>query len=172
MSIIGPGGIKTEENTNIVKPGEIIEWTPADPTQPIIIEPGPITVQLTPEIRIPTREDAINIPGDDDERVFVVKANGEDVLRILQADAERKQRAATRPPIEGKINIPGAEEWPYAIKLSPRAPRPDLKFNPETFTYISANVKSRQPYRIVQLHPTVLLPPRTRPDDHISTRPW
>ncbi len=172
MSVIRPGGPVPEPQLNIVKPGDTVEWPKVDPGGPIIIKPIPITVQLRPRPLL--HEATINFPGDDDERDFVVYPTKEEILRISRTNAEAKQRARERahqPLPEAKIFTGEEEPWPYAVKLSPRAPRPNLKFNPETFAHTPTTVKINQPYTLKE-ESIIYLPIKSTPDGNITIRPW
>lgn len=175
MSIIRPDG-PVPELPRSVKPGDTVKWPEVPPTkETIIIKAEEIIYQPTPKTQLPPlRKDAINIPGEDTNRDFVMKPTTEDLLRILQADADAKWRAherALQPLPPAKIYNPDEEEpWPYAIKLAPPAPRPNLKFNPETFTYIPNHVKSRQPYQVMSETKINWAPP-TNPPAHIAVKP-
>lgn len=176
MSVIRADGPATEKTPNIIKPGDKpVELSEVKSAGPIIIKPTAIPYPPPkPRALTPIRKDAINFPGDDNERDFVMKPTMEDLLKILQANANAKQRAYERtlqPLPPARIYDPDEEEpWPYAIKLGPRAPRPNLKFNPETYTYIPNHVKNRRPYQINPETKTNWAPP-TNPPRHITVKP-
>ena len=174
MRVIRSGGSVAEQQLNTVRPGDTVEWPKVDPGGPIIIKPTAINFQpAKPKILPLLPESAINFPGEDKERDFVVKPTTEGLQKIIHDKAElRARERALQPLPPAKIVIPGEGPWPYVVKLSPRAPRPDLKFDPETFTYFSANVKSLQPRYRVQTESIIYIPLKTTPDGNIIIRPW
>ena len=175
MSIIRPDGPVADLQLNIIRPGDTVKQVKVDEPIPTTIKPEEIIYQPKPKTPLPPmRKDAINIPGEDTNRDFVMKPTMEEMLRILNADNEAKWRARVRalqPLPPAKIYDPDEEEpWPYAVKLAPPVPRPKLKFNLETYTYISNHVKSRQPYQVMPETKTNWAPP-TNPPAHIAVKP-
>ena len=172
MSIIRPyGPAVTDPQLNIVKPGDPVKWVKVDEPRPTTIKPEAIIYQPKPKTPLPPmRKGAINIPGEDSHRDFAVKTTQADISKLIHAEAEFKRWAAMQPPPQARIYDPDEEEpWPYAVKLAPLIPRPNLKFNPATYIYIPNHVKNRRPY---QVNPETKInwAPPTNPPTHIAVK--
>lgn len=173
MNIIKANGPATEKTPNIINPNDPVEWPEIEPAEPIIIKPT-ATPQPPPKPTAPTPipESAIYIAGKDTKMDFLVRPTMEERLRLLHVKAEGKRWAAMQPRSIGKVFDPVEDEpWPYVVKLAPPAPRPNLKFNPETFTHISNHVKNTQPYNVVKEKPRIMTPLKTEDIRHIAIKP-
>jgi len=176
MRVIKADGPAEERTPNIVNPGDtVVKWPEVESAGPITVKPDAVPFRPLPQPKPlpPMPRSAVYIAGEDSKRDFVVKSTREGVLRTIRAKAEGKRWADMQPRSTGKINDPAEEEpWPYVVKLAKPVPRPNLKFNPETFTHISNNVKSSFPrYGVVEEEPRVLVPRRAEDIRHIAIKP-